>query len=103
MSFTVISLCTLLSERMSAYACQHERAIGNRVTFSAHLWSAQSAFDFAVAWNEKPHYLIKDLDMNDLLKNARVDDIDLFGRVILIGMMGIDDVRGWFHTHGGIL
>lgn len=36
-----------------------------------------------------------------MLEIATPSDIDVFGRTILTGLMGIDDVRGWFHTRGG--
>jgi hypothetical protein len=65
------------------------------------LWKAPSAFDFAVAWNERKHHLVKDLDFTDVLEIAKADDIDVFGRMIMTGLMGIDDVKGWFHTRGG--
>jgi hypothetical protein len=99
--FQFISVYRLLRGQFSA--CQHELAMGNRVTFSAHLWQARSAFEFAVAWNERKHYLLKDLDTSELLETARPDDIDVFGKVMLTGIMGIDDVRGWLHTRGGSL
>ena len=76
--------------------------MSTRVTLSANLWKAVSAFDFAVAWNERQHYLVKDFDFTELLENARPDDIDMFGRMLLTGVRGIDDVKGWFHTRGGV-
>jgi hypothetical protein len=75
--------------------------MGSRVTFSAHLWKAASAFDFAIAWNEKKHFLVKDFDLTEILESARPDDLDVFGRMMLVGIMGIEDVKGWFHTRGG--
>lgn len=95
------ALCNLLSGHVSS--CSHSAALGNRVNFSAHLWKANSAFDFALAWNEKNHFLVEDLDCTHLLEAAKADDIDVFGKVILTGMMGVDDMKGWFHTRGGML
>ena len=94
--FHVIAMCNLLRGHMSS--CASELAKGNRVTLSAHLWRADSVFEFALAWNEKNHYLIKDLDMTELLDTAEGDDIDVFGRMILTSLVGIDDVKGWFYT-----
>lgn len=100
-SFHSIATCNLLRGRLGS--CAHHLAIGNRVTFSGALWAAQSAFDFATAWNEKEHYLVCDLDLGEVLRNANANDIDIFGRMMMVGLLGIDDVRGWIHTRGGKL
>lgn len=71
------------------------------MTLSAHLWNAKSAFDFAVAWNEKSHFLVKDLDFSEVMRDAEPDDVDDFAKMMLVGLMGIDDVRGWFYMKGG--
>ncbi|KAF2464788.1 uncharacterized protein BDR25DRAFT_271479 [Lindgomyces ingoldianus] len=97
--FHFIAMCNLL--RGSQASCSHEDALGSRVSFSAHLWKAASAFDFAIAWNQKKHHLVRDLDLSELLDTAHPDDIDTFGRMLMTGLMGIDDVKGWFHTRGG--
>jgi hypothetical protein len=98
-SFHFLALCNLMRGHLST--CATSRAYGSRVTISAHLWKAPSAFEFAVAWNERKHHLIKDLDFTDMLEVAKADDIDVFGRMLMTGLMGIDDVQGWFHTRGG--
>jgi hypothetical protein len=56
-----------------------------------------------MAWNEKNHFLIKELDFKGMLRDARADDVDGFGRMMLIGVMGVDDVKAWLHTRGGHL
>lgn len=100
--FQTISVCNLLLGRLST--CHH-LAADNRVTFSAHLWHAESAFDFAVAWNDpgKRHFLVRDMDITELLEVARPEDVDVFGKVMLTGILGVDDVRGWFVMRGGAL
>ena len=83
--------------------CMHTLAYANRVTISAHLWTAKNPFDFAVAWNNKKHFLVKGLDFTEVLRDAKPSDVDLFGRMMLVGLQGVDDIRGWFHTRGGTL
>ena len=39
----------------------------------------------------------------DMLKEARADDVDAFGRILLTSLMGIDEAKGWFLTKGGSL
>lgn len=97
--FQLVALCRLLCGQKGD--CSTYCRIGNRVSFSALLWKAKSAFDFAVVWNEKPHHLVKELDFTDLLKTVRPEEIDTFGRMMLAGVMGIDDVKGWFYTRNG--
>jgi hypothetical protein len=98
-SIHFLALCSLMRGHSST--CASNRASGIRVTMSSHLWRASSAFDFAVAWNERKHHLVKDLDFTEVLEIANADDIDVFGRMIMTGLMGVDDVKGWFHTRGG--
>jgi len=71
------------------------------VVISSALWDAKSPFDFAKAWNEKKHFLVKDLEFQEVLKEADAQDIDVFGRMIMVGVIGVDDIRGWIHTRGG--
>lgn len=37
------------------------------------------------------------------LRDARADDVDAFGRILLTALMGIDEAKGWFLTRGGSL
>jgi hypothetical protein len=98
--FMCFTLCNLLRNRLE---CSDRYFMGTRVTISAHLWKAATVLDFGVAWNEKKHFFVTNCDFGEVLESARVDDIDVFGRMVLTGMMGIDDVKGWFHTRGGTL
>lgn len=70
---------------------------------SAHLWNAQSAFDFAVAWAEREHFVVHNLDLSSVLLNAQPDDLDMFGRMFLVTILGLDEARAWFHVRGAIL
>ncbi|CAE7217014.1 hypothetical protein PTTW11_10901 [Pyrenophora teres f. teres] len=94
-------MCALLNGQLNS--CSHEAILNSRFTLSAHLWKAANAFDFAVAWNEKNHFMIKDLDFTEVLKHAQPDDLDVFGNMLLVGIRGMDDMRGWYHTRGGTL
>lgn len=97
--FHLVTACYLLHGQPSL--CKNHLLVGNRVTISAHLWHAKSAFDFARAWNEERHFLLRELDFTMLMEDARPEDLDTFAKMVLIGMMGIDDVRGWLYTKGG--
>lgn len=82
--------------------CKEDHALSCYLLGSAHLWKASSAFDFAKAWNEKDRLLVEDVNFDSLLANALPDDVDLFGRMLLVAKLGIDEVRGWFDFKGGI-
>lgn len=94
--YQFLALCHLLLGRQKT--CASSLAQGNKVILSAHLWRAQSAFDFAVAWNEKKHFLVQDLDLTEVWKDAQPDDIDDFAKTLLVSLQGIDEVKGWLHT-----
>lgn len=96
-----VSICTLLAGDL--VACNDAMSVGNRVTLSAALWEAKSPLEFAIAWNEKNHYLVKELDFSEVLRSADASDVDVFGRMMMVGLMGADDVRGWLHSKGGKL
>jgi hypothetical protein len=78
-------------------------AIGSRVTLCAALWEAKSPLEFAIAWNEKNHYLVEELDFSEVLTSANANDVDVFGRMLMVGLMGADDIKGWLHSKGGKL
>lgn len=97
--FQLLALCDVLCGRTGS--CADGLAQVSKITLSAHLWRAQSAFDFAIAWNEKRHFLLHGLDFSEFLREAEPDDVDDFGKTMLVGLRGVDDVRGWFYVRGG--
>ncbi|KAJ5584278.1 uncharacterized protein N7459_004078 [Penicillium hispanicum] len=84
-------------------ACDGRLGLDHAWYLSAHLWNAPSAFDFAVAWAEKQHHIIDNLDFSWVLQTAQPADMDMFGRMILITLLGIDEVKAWFHARGAAL
>lgn len=51
---------------------------------SRHLWEAPSSFDFSKAWEEKPHFTISTVFIENMLKEAIDDDIDDLGRLVMV-------------------
>lgn len=99
--YLFITLCHLL--RGTTAPCSTFLAHGNKVTLSAQLWNAKSAFDYAVAWNNEKHFLVNNLDFTEVMDVAEPKDIDAFGKMIMIGLQGEDDIKGWLYTKGGTL
>ncbi|KAH8732442.1 hypothetical protein GQ44DRAFT_766582 [Phaeosphaeriaceae sp. PMI808] len=83
--------------------CMDHLVIGNRVTISAQLWNSSSAFDYALAWNNSKHFLVKELDFNEVFRDAKAEDVGTFAKMLMIGLHGEDDIKGWFYTRGATL
>ncbi|KAL2834702.1 hypothetical protein BJY01DRAFT_224150 [Aspergillus pseudoustus] len=71
--------------------------------FSAYLWNAPSALDFAVAWTEREHYIVRNVNFSKVLREAQPGDIDRFGKMLLVTSQGIDRMQEWFSARGSIL
>ncbi|KAF2500918.1 hypothetical protein BU16DRAFT_499719 [Lophium mytilinum] len=102
---TLLTLCqflVLLHLLQGRSYCVNHAAVTSKITTSAHLWHASSTIEFASAWNEKRHFLVADLDFTEVLEGAGPEDIDVFGRMILVTILGRDDMLGWFAERGGV-
>jgi hypothetical protein len=99
--FHFVTMCNLLRGQLDS--CGKHPALGNRLTISAQLWSAKTAFDYAVTWNNQRHFIVKELDFTEVMENAMPEDIDTLGKMLMIGLQGEDNVKGWFYTRGGVL
>lgn len=95
----LLSMAYLLRGRKSY--CQDHDHLAFCIMLSSHLWQAKSAFDFAVAWNEKEHLEMGLLGLPQVLERALPDDLDTFGKISLVALIGVDDVRGWWRMKGG--
>jgi hypothetical protein len=96
-----VTMCNLLRGQLTS--CNIHLALGNRLTISAQLWNARSAFDYAVTWNNQKHFVVKELDFTEVMRDAMPEDVDVLGRMMMIGLQGEDDIKGWFYTRGGTL
>lgn len=72
-------------------------------TLSASMWEADGPLAFAKAWSEKNHLVVADMNFNEVYEEARADDVDAFGKMMLTTLMGIDEAEGWFAAKGGSL
>lgn len=71
--------------------------------FSAHLWTAASAYEFATAWSEKRHFIVHNADFDQVLEEAEPGDVDCLGKMLLVTSRGVDVIRDWFFRRGAIL
>ncbi|KAL4955910.1 hypothetical protein BDW69DRAFT_104915 [Aspergillus filifer] len=70
---------------------------------SAYLWNAPSATEFALAWVEREHFIVRNVDFGQVLNEATPNDVDVFGRMLLVTSQGVEKVREWFWGRGAIL
>ncbi|KAF9880204.1 hypothetical protein CkaCkLH20_02158 [Colletotrichum karsti] len=87
----------------SPICCEDRYLFCQSWTLSAHLWQASNVVEFAVAWREKRHFVINKQSFTEVLREASADDVDLFGRILMSGALGIEETRLWFYNRGGIL
>jgi hypothetical protein len=99
--FQFMTFCSLM--RGQLVACSPHLAYGSKLTISAHLWNAKSALDYALAWNSKKYFIVKDLEFEEVMEHAMPEDIDTFSKMMMIGLRGEDDIKGWFHAKGSVL
>ncbi|KAE8384887.1 hypothetical protein BDV23DRAFT_191186 [Aspergillus alliaceus] len=83
--------------------CDGRLGLVHSLYMSAHLWGAQEAGEFAVAWREKDHFIVGELNFGRLLAEAKAVDIDVFGRMLLVSYLGIEDAKAWFLARGAVL
>lgn len=72
-------------------------------TLSAHLWGAASPVAFADVWENKKHFVVTNAVFKEVLSDARADDVDRYGRILISSLMGTDDAQAWFVSKGGNL
>ena len=83
--------------------CDPQLLLCQSFTLSAHLWHARDPVDFAVAWRNKKHLVVKPFNIWKRIDSAQVDDIDKLGRMVMTSGMGIEEAKGWFVSRGGTL
>lgn len=99
--FMTLSLCYLLKAHIG-YCAEHA-ALLSVCTMSAHLWEAQNVLDFSLAWQNKNHHVVREFDFTQFIAEAKATDVELFGKMLLSAVMGVDDFKGWLYTRGGTL
>lgn len=83
--------------------CDGKMGLVHSWTVSAYLWRAETPVEFAKAWKEKNHFVVANAQFRKVLDEARADDVDAFGRILLSAVMGADGADGWLAARGGSL
>ncbi|KAJ4396150.1 hypothetical protein N0V93_000368 [Gnomoniopsis smithogilvyi] len=72
-------------------------------TLSAKMWQARDAVEFAAAWKERNHYIVKRGAILSTLLDANGEDIEVFGKMLLTVSMGVEEARAWLAVKGSSL
>ena len=72
-------------------------------TLSAYLWQADTPVGFAKVWKDRNHFVVTNACFNAVLAEAKADDVDQFGRMLICAMMGQDEADAWLTERGGSL
>lgn len=65
------------------------------------LWRARNAVDFADAWGAGRRLVATMGRLGEVFEAARAEDLDEFGRMLLVCYMGEQEARGWMAVRGG--
>ncbi|KAE8374442.1 hypothetical protein BDV26DRAFT_295943 [Aspergillus bertholletiae] len=101
-AFYLIQLHRLIQGEKNL-VCDQKLGLVHSWYLSAHLWGAQDAGEFAAAWTEKDHFIVGELNFARVLTEAGATDVDIFGRMLLVSYLGIEEARAWFLARGAIL
>lgn len=98
-----VNVWKLLTGRQVATCRADPVLLGQSWTLSAKLWQAGNAVDFAVAWRGRDHFVVRRRAIISTLANARGDDIETFGKMLLTVSMGVEEARAWLALKGAAL
>jgi hypothetical protein len=59
--------------------------------------------DFADSWAKRKHLLVRKVDFGRVFDDAQADDLDVFGRMLVTAMLGIEGADAWMVSKGGSL
>lgn len=48
-------------------------------------------------------FVVRDLDFGDVLERAGEADLEVFGRMMIVAVLGEEFVGAWFCERGGVL
>ncbi|KAJ0163106.1 hypothetical protein CTA2_3507 [Colletotrichum tanaceti] len=100
-SFFIIAYKVLVGR--STGRCEDRYNFCQSWTLSAHLWQASNVVEFAVAWRERRHFVVTKNGFDEVLRDAAADDVEQFGRMLIVAGFGIEETRLWFYNRGGSL
>ncbi|PHH49920.1 Transcription factor gsfR2 [Ceratocystis fimbriata CBS 114723] len=73
------------------------------ITVSAALWEARDVESFVKEWSRERHVVVNHFMIPQVLtNNTRADDLGTFEKMILMGLIGIDQYKLWAAEQGSV-
>lgn len=72
-------------------------------TLSAHLWEARDVLDFAAAWRERKHHVVRRGMIRSTMMDAGPGDVETFGKMLMTAALGVDETEEWLGSIGARL
>ncbi|KAI7784884.1 hypothetical protein LA080_008915 [Diaporthe eres] len=69
-------------------------------TLSAHLWGAGDVLDFAAAWRDKRHRVVRRGTIRSTMMDAEAGDVEAFGKMLMTAALGVDETENWLASMG---
>ncbi|KAL1848373.1 hypothetical protein Daus18300_013619 [Diaporthe australafricana] len=88
-----VHMWELLTGRAPAECRRDELLLRQCWTLSAHLWQAGDALDFAAAWRDRKHYVVRRGTIRSTLMDAEAGDMEAFGKMLLTASLGVDEAK----------
>lgn len=83
----------LLTGRAPAECRRDDLLLRQCWTLSAHLWEAGDALEFAAAWRDRKHYIVRRGTIRSTLMDAEAGDMEAFGKMLLTASLGVDEAK----------
>lgn len=72
-------------------------------TLSAHLWGAGDVLDFAAAWRDRKHRVVRRGTIRSTMVDAEAGDVEAFGKMLMTAALGVDETEDWLASMGAKL
>lgn len=72
-------------------------------TLQARLWGAWDALDFAAAWRDRKHHVVRRGAIRSTMMDAEAGDVEVFGKMLITAALGVDETEAWLASVGARL
>lgn len=69
-------------------------------TLQAHLWNAGNALDFAAAWRDRKHHVVRRGAIRRTMLDLEPGDVEAFGKMLMTAALGVDETEARLASSG---
>lgn len=95
-----VHIWKMLTGRPPVRRCGDEELRRQCWTLQARLWGAGSAFEFAAAWRDREHRVVRRGTVRSTMMEAEPGDLEAFGKMLMTAALGVDETEAWFASMG---